>query len=175
MEYYITEKDGRQRKAQYIECDNCHNLFLKNIIAIKNSKHNFCSPECSRKYRQADYVELECAQCGDEFLKNTNKMNSKSGLYFCSRKCKDEAQRMGGLILPSHYGTSEYYQKKALRHYGNLCELCGYDEFPICEVHHIDGDKKNNALENLIVLCPNHHTIITFNLGKLVNRELVLN
>lgn len=41
------------------------------------------------------------------------------------------------------------------------CERCGLskwlgEDIPV-EVHHIDGDKFNNTLENLEVLCPNCH------------------
>lgn len=46
---------------------------------------------------------------------------------------------------------------------GHRCESCGLSEWmgnPIpLEVHHIDGDKLNNVLENLQLLCPNCHTL----------------
>ena len=42
------------------------------------------------------------------------------------------------------------------------CEICGVDEWlgnPISlQLHHIDGDKTNNELNNLQVLCPNCHS-----------------
>ena len=41
------------------------------------------------------------------------------------------------------------------------CECCGLSEWmdkPITlELHHIDGNKRNNSLNNLILLCPNCH------------------
>ena len=44
---------------------------------------------------------------------------------------------------------------------GHKCEKCGNTEWfgqPIAlEVHHIDGDRTNNSVENLQVLCPNCH------------------
>lgn len=46
---------------------------------------------------------------------------------------------------------------------GNKCEDCGltiWKNQPIpLEAHHIDGDRYNNTLENLILLCPNCHTL----------------
>ena len=47
------------------------------------------------------------------------------------------------------------YRKIALPYYGNFCAICKYDK--IVNVHHIDGDRSNNKINNLIVLCPNHH------------------
>lgn len=35
------------------------------------------------------------------------------------------------------------------------CEVCGYNEN--LELHHINGDHYDNRLENLQILCPNHH------------------
>lgn len=44
----------------------------------------------------------------------------------------------------------------------NKCEICGISEWnnkPLnCQLHHIDGNKHNNKLENLQILCPNCHS-----------------
>lgn len=46
---------------------------------------------------------------------------------------------------------------------GNKCEICGlsvWNDQPIpLEAHHIDGDRCNNNLDNLQLLCPNCHTL----------------
>jgi 5-methylcytosine-specific restriction endonuclease McrA len=40
------------------------------------------------------------------------------------------------------------------------CERCGYNEVAaVLGVHHKDRNRKNNAIENLEVLCPNCHSI----------------
>lgn len=45
---------------------------------------------------------------------------------------------------------------------GRKCEKCGLEEWlgqPITlEIHHKDGDRTNNTLENLQLLCPNCHS-----------------
>jgi len=45
---------------------------------------------------------------------------------------------------------------------GNKCELCGNEIWlnkPIkLEIHHKDGDRTNNNLDNLMLLCPNCHS-----------------
>ena len=63
------------------------------------------------------------------------------------------------------YNTSVIKQLKKI--YNGTCQLCGKKPFDmhnvdISEVHHISYFSKslNNNLDNLIVLCPNHHRLI---------------
>lgn len=57
------------------------------------------------------------------------------------------------------------YRKLALQHYKrqlevphfNLCVVCGFGVQAILEVAHLDQNRKNNAIDNLAVLCPNCH------------------
>lgn len=163
MENYIIEKDGRKRQASQITCDACSVVFLKRTSFLKNK--NFCSRECSSKERQ-NRTNKNCAYCNKQFELQISKTNSKSGLYFCSRKCKDNAQRIESgfsQLHPSHYtnGYSEY-RDLAFRNYEHKCSACSYDKYPILlEVHHIDSDRKNAELSNLIILCPTCHTALT--------------
>lgn len=39
--------------------------------------------------------------------------------------------------------------------------MCGWSEhLEVLEVHHIDGDRSNGDIDNLVVLCPNHHAVV---------------
>lgn len=44
----------------------------------------------------------------------------------------------------------------------NKCEICGNDTWLgkklVCQLHHINGDNRDNRLENLQILCPNCHS-----------------
>lgn len=43
----------------------------------------------------------------------------------------------------------------------NECKVCGYNEYPdILGVHHIDKNRANNTPENLMVVCPNCHSLL---------------
>jgi hypothetical protein len=58
---------------------------------------------------------------------------------------------------------------------GEKCERCGLSEWqgeklPL-QVHHIDGDRTNNSLENLMVLCPNCHSLTENFAGKNIGRK----
>lgn len=39
-----------------------------------------------------------------------------------------------------------------------VCVICGFDK--IVDLHHLDMNHKNNAIENLTGLCPNHHKMV---------------
>lgn len=47
------------------------------------------------------------------------------------------------------------YRKKAIDEYGERCQVCGSESN--IQVHHRDGDRTNNDLENLIPLCKDCH------------------
>ena len=59
---------------------------------------------------------------------------------------------------------------------GRKCENCGLENWlnqPITlEVHHIDGDKLNNDLNNLLLLCPNCHSYTETWRGKNISHKL---
>lgn len=101
--------------------------------------------------------------------------DTKHGHHFCCRKCKDDAHASGRFefLIPKKNTTGCGYRRKALSFYGKFCELCDYDECDkILEVHHIDENRRNSDITNLIVLCPNCHRKITLGVVTLKNRTV---
>ena len=49
------------------------------------------------------------------------------------------------------------YRKLAFAHYDPLCAHCGFGIPAVLEVAHIDGNRQNNDIANLVILCPNCH------------------
>ncbi|MEK6860574.1 MAG: HNH endonuclease signature motif containing protein [Nanoarchaeota archaeon] len=49
------------------------------------------------------------------------------------------------------------YRQKAFKYLSKACAICGYDTEEVLEVHHKDGNRKNNNIDNLEILCPTHH------------------
>ena len=45
----------------------------------------------------------------------------------------------------------------------SICERCD-EYFPFPQIHHVDGDPKNDEDENLMVVCPNCHVILDMEL-----------
>ena len=72
-------------------------------------------------------------------------------------------------ILAGQHPTYQTYKLKIRMLEAGLiedkCEKCGWcekledSEYTPCELHHIDGNPKNHLLSNLIILCPNCHSL----------------
>jgi hypothetical protein len=157
--YFIESRSNRKRYGKLVHCECCE----REICVRANSEHKTCSKKCFALLSQKDKVKLNCANCSKEVFKaQKNLSNSKSGLYFCDRKCKEDAQKIGGIeaIQPDHYGDgSSQYSQKAFNFYGEKCCDCGLSFKPLLEVHHIDGDRANADIDNLEVVCKNHHLL----------------
>ena len=49
------------------------------------------------------------------------------------------------------------YRKLAFESYNPLCAHCGFGIPSVLEIAHVDGDRNNNEVGNLVILCPNCH------------------
>lgn len=49
------------------------------------------------------------------------------------------------------------YRKLAFQHYPSMCAHCGFGIKDVLEVAHIDCNRGNNDVSNLVILCPNCH------------------
>jgi hypothetical protein len=114
--------------------------------------------------------KILCAQCKEDFLAQ-NKSRK-----FCSRKCEleykynDRIQKwLSGEISG---GKGEGYGKLAswairylLEKAKYKCEKCGFNKAhprtgkTILETHHKDENPNNSRPENIIILCPNCHSL----------------
>ena len=175
---YVTYPGSDRRyPAVKVKCCVCGKDILRRITEVKPNKKIFCSKNCRDKYNENKSVYLTCATCGKIFKRlKSHLSNSRHKIYFCSRKCKDEGQRIGGIkeIKPRHYSDkiTSKYRLTAFRNYEHKCAVCGYNKFTqILEVHHKDknrdNNRDNNELDNLIILCPNCHRLVHHKLIKI--------
>ena len=147
-----------------LTCDNCNSTFERRAALQKYNescgyKTKFCTGKCLQAYRTRR-VQCICAECGKEFGKLPNQC--KFLRDFCSRKCSTISKnrtRIGNRHPNWAGGTA--YRIYALRVYGEICSSINCDlllaniDVPesLLDVHHIDSNRKNNAIENLEVLC----------------------
>lgn len=150
-------------------CLHCTKEFNTRSQDVKRGHGKFCSRKCSSDHNKGRKEIREpnviCAFCHQEFYMAASKLsNSKSGLYFCCRAHKDQAQKIGGItaIMPSHYGieSDNTYRRIAFAVKPKVCERCGYDKHEAgIVVHHKDHNRQNNDITNLEVLCAICHAI----------------
>lgn len=102
---------------------------------------------CSRQCASAGHIKRlrRCLNCAGEFIPNNGRNVN------CSRACRSAWALKQG--LPGSYRVNAWkiFQKK--------CSDCGWDKIPqLLVVHHIDGDRGNGAISNLVPLCPTCHS-----------------
>ena len=119
---------------------------------------------------------MYCKNCG-------NMLNA--GKYYCNNFCQKEYEYRKyidswkkGLQngMKGKYQISNHIRRYLLQKYSNRCSRCGWGEVnpysglvPL-EIEHIEGNYQNNTETNLILLCPNCHSLTSTykgaNLGK---------
>ena len=128
---------------------------------------NFC-PSNTKEYSfkgcpECKYENIQCAYCEKNVKRLKSEINQSNKFNYCSRECgnKHKAQL-------SKKDDSSAYRRNAFEHYENKCAICGYNkEIELLEVHHKDENRKNNNLNNLIILCPLCHKKLTMHLYTL--------
>jgi hypothetical protein len=109
--------------------------------------------KASRRFGPVEEHTKTCEACEQQFTW-TGRKNTKAfeRARFCSRKC---ANTRGGTASSPPLKTHRTIAEKHLK---MECAVCGFSD--VVEIHHIDEDHSNNAIENLVPLCPNHHRMI---------------
>ena len=148
-----------------VPCTYCAQLFLIEKKSFNQNQRrgwsNYCSRRCANQAK-ITALTMICASCGKSIPKTNYQIRrSQSSNYYCSRSCaiaKNNSLHRQGAQHPNYVSGEGIYRAKALQYYGSACTVCGYNIERVLEVHHRDGNRKNNDIANLDVLCPTHHT-----------------
>lgn len=152
-------------------CDRCGKEFERELKRYNDSKRRgykqYCSDECHR-----DTLKLKCVHCGKEVLRSKSQYaRSQTGNVFCNRSCATSYNNKHNKVDEEHINFTNgaaSYRGRAFRKYEHKCAICGYNEDErLLEVHHIDKNRANNNIENLIILCVMCHKKITLGIEKL--------
>lgn len=148
------------KQCLYCECE----LISKWI----NKKTRFCSRRCSNLYRAAN-----TNYCAIQSTKLKKKYREEPWGFHClseETKAKIQKERIykkkswsEKVFSKSWDDLSEDYKKVRVKlEQNNKCAFCNLDEWRgaklLLELDHIDGNRMNNARDNLRALCPNCHT-----------------
>jgi len=114
-------------------------------------------------------IMIECEQCNKKF-KVAQRLVEK-GRRFCSLSCSNKVARGNSLLQPDEKLTGQRkYIKICFRHHEKKCVIC--DESNIVTVHHFDGNHDNDSPENLIPVCPTHHSYVHSKFKNLVQPKI---
>jgi hypothetical protein len=153
-----------EKKYEVKNCIRCENQFESLI----SENRKYCSLSCSASTTNSQRTKLDtrkCKNCSEEFISNGVKRLN----IFCSSHCCNEYKVKENFTKIENriYVSSNILKKYLIHKNGDKCMECGWDKInpvtkkvPI-ELEHIDGNHKNNTLENVKLLCPNCHSLTT--------------
>lgn len=150
-------------KRKYEICPVCGEEFIKT-----RSSKMYCSSKCSNVAKEKK-TKLVCLMCGKEF----ERVSCHVGEYnFCSKECvnqwnkenrrgENSSRWQGGI----HYQNGYIFKKEKDGGYRGehrilMEEKLGRKLTPNEVVHHIDGNKTNNDIDNLAVMTRAEHAIL---------------
>jgi len=144
-------------------CQECGTSYI--VRACRKNISKFCSHKCvgvsSMRNRLKSHVPkrviLSCEQCGKEYSK-TPSMAGRS--RFCSRRCQGiyTCSKRTGSNNPNYKSGIKSFRERAIECFGEKCRICK-SVFDI-EIHHINADRSNNELDNLVPLCVSCHQMV---------------
>jgi len=142
------------RHQPSIACAVCRQPFRPNT-----RRQRLCSIACRTAWltmnppNESKRVLVECAICGTQVARKLCEVQTSRDAA-CSRRCQYilVANKLRGRNISEP-------KRLALRRDGARCRICGFDT--MVEVHHIIARRHGgpDTLDNLITLCPNHHTM----------------
>lgn len=147
-----------------VKCKICGSSFYAKPYHVKRGWGKYCSRECHHKSMKAR-IELKCDICG-KYMERTasDTKKSKSKKYFCSKSCQTQWRN----VYFSGKRHANWKAGKRLNYRSILkksdvpekCQRCNSRDKRVLAVHHLDHDRENNSVDNLVWLCHNCHTLI---------------
>ena len=148
-------------------------LYCGKEITNTDYRNKFCNHSCAASYNNLGVSRNKKERATDTCL-NCRRQLTVNEKLFCSVKCSCDfkyneyikkwlsGEESGSV---SKGGFSARVKRFLFETYNNSCQMCGWNKtnpsthkVPL-QIHHIDGDEKNNSRENLQLLCPNCHSL----------------
>lgn len=146
------------------KCKLCSKLFYAKPNWIKKGYGKYCSRKCHHESNKTGKV-VQCFICDKEVYKSQKALKgSKSKKYFCGKSCQTIWRNSIVFIGKNHsnWKDGEFTYKNILikSKRKRVCFLCRGKDIRLLAVHHIDRNRKNNNIANLVWLCHNCHFLV---------------
>jgi hypothetical protein len=145
-------------------CKICGKEFYVKPFHAKKGWGKYCSIKCRSK-AQFNGKLVKCVNCGKRIYRTPRDYRkSRSKRFFCSVSCHCSWENRNvrcGINSPNWIvGESAYRDLMRRNKIPVKCVGCGISDNRVLIVHHNDGNRKNNNIDNLEWLCCNCHAIL---------------
>ena len=135
-------------------CLWCGKAFLTYHCEIKKGGGKFCSRSCAATYRNTYENPAKSAVVRAKISKHHADVSGEKNPMYMKRGVESPSYKDGRNSF-----TGDIYRRMLLASRRTQeCEVCKATEN--LHVHHIDGDHKNNVLENLTWVCVKCHNLV---------------
>lgn len=154
-------------------CKHCGEVF-----EYRNKSEIYCSNKCRGKHTSLETIDVNCSHCGNILQRKPYEISNNN---FCTMKCYHEYIKYNPIKGESHHrwNNGEYNHPHGylsilqsdgtykLEHRIVMEEYLGRQLSSDEIIHHIDGDKRNNNIDNLQIVTRAEHIAIHRELGDL--------
>ena len=148
-----------------IKCQQCQRDFYAKPYLVRHGYGIFCSRACHHK-GMTKRLGVVCAICSKAInLSPSQIARSNSGKFFCNKSCQTiwrNKEFVGSKHLRWRGGNTLYRKILEKSNQKKRCTRCSLKDTRVLAVHHIDKNKKNNKVENLVWMCHNCHYLIHY-------------
>ena len=118
-----------------------------------------------------NFILKNCRKMFDEEIANKLKQKGIKGVSIWNVKYRRRKLGIKKYLYGEIQKHKAWVRNQAIKKYGGKCELCGYKLS--LDVHHITpkGQGGNHKVDNLMVVCPNCHALITRKILQLDSRK----
>jgi hypothetical protein len=178
----------KRRNGTMIPCAVCGTEVYRRPNQLAATTANYCSPECRIEATRKERVIKPCAHCGKEMRLKPSV--ASRGKQYCSRACQSygtttawtflERTHNGRFVKKDRLGYVWVWEPERIRHRKQAGVLkkrsyeCWYQEHRLVmeialgreltrdeHVHHVNGQKDDNRLENLQVMAWGEHAALS--------------
>lgn len=146
-----------------VRCKLCNDEFYVKPCHQKLGWGKYCSQACRSK-SQLNGRNVNCFICNKKVYRSDEKLrNSKSGKYFCTKKCQTLWRNSIYIEDRSSNwknGKSSYRKMMSRRDLISNCAICNLSDVRILVIHHRNRNRKDNSISNLTCLCLNCHFLV---------------
>lgn len=135
-------------------CEQCGKEFITHSCYLKRGGGRFCSPSCSTTYRNLKNNPSWNPEVRKKISENHADVSGENNPMY-GKRGKDAPSYIDGR---SRCNPTLYKGILIANGIEPVCKLCG--AIKNIHVHHIDGNRKNNDINNLVWLCTKcHYTV----------------